>query len=138
MVSTDNFLTAGLTVFGESNVYDTDLCGEDEPLSGIMVGLADDATDMNKDSDDPYTTDNLNIKMGTPIPGEELYLTSKTAISITFGQIVQCDAGFFEDTDFAAAESGANVPYAGSMMMQAREAITGVSGLEDIFLAKRV
>lgn len=135
---TDNFLTAGLTIFGESNAYDLDLCGEDEQLSGIMVGLADEATDMNKDSDDPYTDDNLNVKLATPIPGEELYLTTTTAGTVTFGKIVHCVAGFFKDTDFVAAESGANVPYAGSLMMQARETITAVSGLEDIFLAKRV
>ena len=94
----DMFLTAGVTIYGESNAYDVDLCAEDEPLSGIVVGRADEATNLNKDSDDPIAT-NTNIKVGVPIPGEELYLTSKTAATVTYGNIVQCDGGFFEDTD---------------------------------------
>jgi len=132
----DIFLTAGVTFFGESNA-DVDLCGEDEQLSGIIVGQADDATNLDKDSDDPFD-DNTNLKMGVPSVGEEVYLTAKTAASVTKGKVVQVDGGFFEDTDFAANESAANVPYAGSMLLQARDAITGISGLEQIFLAKRV
>lgn len=132
----DLFLTAGVTVYGESNA-DVDLCGEDEQLSGIIVGQADDATDLDKDSDDTFD-DDVNLKMGVPSVSEEIFLTSKTASTVTNGKIVQCDGGFFEDNDFAANESAANVPYAGSMLLQARESITGVSGLEYIFLAKRV
>ena len=133
----DLFLTAGVTIYGESNAYDVDLCAEDEQLSGIIVGQADDATDLDKDSDDCFS-DDTNLKMGIPIPGEEVYLTAKTAVTVTYGKILQCDGGFFENTDFAAAQTSANVPYAGSMMLQAMEARTGVSGLEGIILAKRV
>jgi len=133
----DLFLTAGVTKFGEGNLFDVDLCGEDEQLSGIIVGQADDATDLDKDSDDTFA-DNVNLKMGVPIPGEEMYLTAKVATAITYGVTVQCDGGFFEDTDFTANESAANVPYAGSMLMQSIEARSAVSGLTGIFLAKRV
>ena len=132
----DLFLTAGVTTYGESN-KDVDLCAEDEQLSGIIVGQADDATNLDKDSDDTFA-DNTNLKMGIHIPGEELYLTSKTNATVTYGKIVQCDGGFFEDTDFTANESAANVPYAGSMLFQAEEGVTAVSGQESIFLAKRV
>jgi len=133
----DIFLTAGVTIVGETNAYDVDLCAEDEQLSGIVVGRADEATDLSKDADSPYA-DNTNIKMAIPIPGEEVYLTSKSGSTVTKGKIVQCDGGFFENTDFAANESAANVPYAGSMLFQALETVTGVSGVEAIFLAKRV
>ena len=133
---TDLFLTAGVTKFGEGNKFDVDLCAEDEALSGIIVGQADDATDLDKDSDDTFS-DNVNLKMGVPIPSEEMYLTGKTATSITFGKILQCDGGFFEDTDFSAGACTVNVPWL-SMMFQSIEAVTGVSGLEIIFLAKRV
>lgn len=132
----DLFLTAGVTFFGESNA-DVDLCAEDEQLSGIIVGSADDATNLDKDSDDTFA-DNANLKMGVPSVGEEIFLTATTAASITYGTVVQCEGGFFGDSDFAANESAANVPYAGSMLLQCREAVTGVSGLEYIFLAKRV
>lgn len=134
---TDLFLTAGVTKFGESNLFDVDLCGEDEQLSGVIVGQADDATNLDKDSDDTFG-DGVNLKMGVPIPGEEMYLTAKVATTITYGKVLQCDGGFFEDTDFAANESAANVPYAGSLMFQAIEARTSVSGLTGIILAKRV
>lgn len=134
----DLFLTAGVTIQGETaKSHDVDLCAEDEQLSGIIVGQADDATDLDKDSDDCFA-DDVNLKMGVPIPSEEVYLTAGNGMSVTYGKIVQCDGGFFETTDFAAAESAANVPYAGSMLLQALEAVTGVSGSEVIFLAKRV
>lgn len=134
----DLFLTAGATIVGETaKTPDVDLCAEDEQLSGIIVGQADDATNLDKDSDDTFDDDE-NLKMGIPIPGEELYLTSGNGMSVTYGKIVQCDGGFFETTDFNANESAANVPYAGSMLLQAQEAVTGVSGVEVIFLSKRV
>ena len=132
----DLFLTAGVTKFGETGP-DVDLCAEDEQLSGIIVGRSDAATDMDKDSDDTYA-DDTNLKMGVPSTGEEIFLTAKTAITVTKDKAVQCDGGFFENTDFAAAESAANVPYAGSMLLVATEAITGISGIEQIFLARRV
>ena len=131
------FLTAGVTKFGEANKYDVDLCAEDEPLSGIIVGQADDATDLDKDSDSTFA-DNVNLKMAVPIPGEEVYLTSANAASVTYGKMIQCEAGFFGDSDFAASISNANVPTAWSQNYQSLEAVTGVSGLEYIFLAKRV
>lgn len=133
---TDLFLTAGVTKFGETGP-DVDLCAEDERLSGIIVGRSDAATDMDKDSDDTYAN-NINLKMGVPTTGEEIFLTAKTAATVVKDQTLQCDGGFFEDTDFAAAESAANVPYAGSMLLASTEAVTGVSGLEIIFLARRV
>jgi hypothetical protein len=132
----DIFLTAGVTQYGETGP-DVDLCAEDEQLSGIICGQADDATSLDKDSDDPFD-DNTPLHMAVPIPGEEVYLTAKTAGSITKDKVVQCDGGFFEDIDFSAGQTSANVPYAGSMLLQAKSAITGVSGLEQIFLAKRV
>lgn len=132
----DLFLTAGVTKFGETGP-DVDLCAEDEPLSGIIVGRSDAATDMDKDSDDTYAND-TNLKMGVPTVGEEIFVTAKTAITVTKDQVLQCDGGFFEDTDFAAAESAGNVPFAGSNMLVATEAITGISGIEQIFIARRI
>lgn len=132
----DLFLTAGVTHFGETG-KDVDLCAEDEQLSGIIVGRADDATDLDKDSDDTFA-DNVNLKMGIPIPGEEMYLTSKNNTTVTKGKIVQCDGGFFENNQFAADETFNNVPYAASMMFQAMATVTATSGQETIFLAKRV
>lgn len=133
---TDIFLTAGVTIFGQTGI-DIDLCAEDEPLSGIVVGRSDDATDLDADSDDCYAAD-VNVNMGIPIPGEEVYLTSITNEDIAIGVIVQCDGGFFETNDFAAGSTSANVPYAASMMLQCLETVTGASGVEAIFLAKRV
>jgi len=134
----DLFLTAGVTIFGETaKSHDVDLCAEDEVLAGIIVGQADDATDLDKDSDDTFA-DDVNLKMGVPIPGEEMYLTAGNGMSVVYGNIVQCDGGFFETTQFATGATSANVPYAGSLMFQALESVTGVSGTEVIFLAKRV
>ena len=134
----DLFLTAGVTIFGETaKSPDVDLCAEDEQLSGIIVGQADDATDLDKDSDDTFD-DDVNLKMGVPIPAEEVYLTTITNSTVTFGKIVHCVGGFFEDVDFAAAQTSANIPYASSMLLQAQETITAASGVEAIFLAKRV
>ena len=132
----DLFLGAGVTGFGET-APDVDLCGEDEQLSGIIVGNAEGATNLNNDADNPFD-DNVNLKMGIPTVSEEVYLTSKAGSTVTKGKIVQCDGGFFEDSDFNVNESAANVPYAGSLMLQALESVTGVSGIEYIFLAKRV
>ena len=134
----DLFLTAGVTIVGETaKSPDVDLCAEDEQLSGIITGQADDASNLDKDSDDTFD-DDANLKMGVPIPSEELYLTAGNGMTATFGKIVQCDGGFFEDVDFTASQTSANVPYAGSMLLQAQETVTGVSGVEVIFLAKRV
>ncbi len=134
----DLFLTAGVTIVGETaKSPDVDLCAEDEQLSGIIVGQADDADNLDKDSDDTFD-DNVNLKMGVPIASEEVYLTAGNGMSVTYGKVVQCDGGFFETTEFDADQSSANVPYAGSMLLQAQEAVTGVSGVEVIFLAKRV
>ena len=135
---TDIFLSAAITYQGETKVYDVDLAASGERIDGIVVSQAFPFTvDLDKDSDDVFA-DNTNLKMGIPTVSEEVYLTAKTAATITYGKTVQCDGGFFEDTDWSANESAANVPYAGSMLLQSQEAVTGVSGIEAIFLAKRV
>jgi len=134
----DLFLTAGVTKFGETSATaDVDLCAEDEQLSGIITGQGDRETNFDKDSDDTFA-DNTILLMGMPVVGAEIYLTAKVATAVTHGKIVQCDGGFFENTDFAAAQTSANVPYAASMLLQALETLTGVSGITKIFLAKRV
>ena len=132
----DLFLGAGVTEYGETSP-DVDLCAEDEQMSGIICASSDDATNLDKDSDDTFA-DNTNLKMAVPQSSEEVYVCAKTGVTVTKDKLIQCDGGFFEDTDFTAAESAANVPYAASMMLQAKQAITGVSGLEAYFLAKRV
>ena len=90
----DLFISAMVTRTGESaNDPDVDLCGAGENIDGIIVGPADDAIDLDKDSDDPYA-DNTWLLMYKPVIGDEIYITIKTNTAITVNTLVQCEAGF--------------------------------------------
>lgn len=132
----DIFLTAWVTIYGESNAYDVDLAAEDEPVLGIVVGEAGEPTDLSKDSDDPYS-DNQKLKIGVPVPGDVFYSTTKTAQSVTKGYALQVDGGFVENSDWKANESAANV-HPLNIIGIALEASTGVSGQEELIQVMKV
>jgi hypothetical protein len=122
----DLFLGAAVTFAGETDADpDVDLAAKTEPVDGIIVGPADTAIDLDKDSDDTYA-DNTWLKMYKPIPGDELYLTAKTNSSITYGGWLQVDGGFFinaeNDDEYCCA--------------RALSAVTGATSTEAVFPAK--
>ena len=125
---TDIFLGAVVTIYGESNAYDIDLAGEDEPIFGIVSGRADDATDLDNDEDDCFAN-NINVMVTVPVPGDVFYCVSKTNVDITYGAALQCDGGYVEDTDFASGSTSANIPPYGIVGI-ALEAVTSVTTQE--------
>ena len=90
----DLFIGAAVTRTGESaDDPDVDLCGAGENIDGYIVGPADDAIDLDKDSDDTYA-DNSWLLMYKPDIGDEIYITIKTNTAITVNTLVQIEAGF--------------------------------------------
>ena len=126
---TDIFLGAVVTIYGESNAYDIDLAAEDEPIFGIVSGRADDATDLDNDSDDCFAN-NINVLVTIPVPGDVFYCATKTNVTVTYGQALQADGGFVENSDFAAATTQVNVPSFGIVGI-ALEASTHVTSQEE-------
>ena len=134
---TDGFLTACVTIFGESNAYDVDLTAEDEVNTGIIVGEAGEPTDLNKDSDSVWATTGQKLKIMVPVPGDVFYCTTKTAATVTKGKAAQPDGGFVENSDWSANESGANI-HPLSLIGQFQESSTGVSGQEELVQIMKV
>jgi hypothetical protein len=125
----DIFLGAVVTIYGESNAYDVDLAAEDETIFGIVSGAADDATDLDNDSDDCFA-DNANILVTIPVPGDVWYSATKQNVTVTYGQALQADGGFVENTDFSQTKSAQNVPSYGIVGI-ALEASTHVTSKEE-------
>lgn len=136
MNGSDGFLSACVTIYGETNAYDVDLTAEDEPNTGIIVGEAAGPTDENKDSDSTFS-DDQKLKIGIPVPGDVFYVTTKTAVTVTKGAALQADGGFVENSDWAANESAANI-HPLNIIGQAQEASTGVSGQEELIQCMKV
>ncbi len=90
----DLFINAAVTRTGEAaDDPDVDLCGAGENIDGYIIGPADDAVDLDKDSDDTYA-DNTWLLMYKPGIGDEIYITIKTNTAITVNTLVQIEAGF--------------------------------------------
>lgn len=132
----DIFLGAVVTIYGETNVYDIDLAAEDEPIFGIVSGRADDATDLDNDSDDCFAN-NINVMVSIPVPGDVFYCATKQNITVTYGSALQADGGFVENTDFAAAQTSANIPPYGIVGI-ALEASTHVTSKEEYIQVMKV
>ena len=100
------FITALVTRKGETaGTPEVDLAAKGEPIAGVIVGQAWAATDLSKDSDDPYA-DGTYLLMERLYIGDQVWLTAKTNTAIAFGGSVQCDGGFiipFAYVDAAAA-----------------------------------
>jgi len=136
MNGSDGFLTACVTIYGESNAYDVDLTGEDEPNTGIIAGEAGEPTDLAKDADSTYD-DDQKVLIGVPVPGDVFYCTTKTASTATKGGAAQADGGFVEDSDWSANESAANI-HPLNIIGQFQESYTGVSGLRELVQIMKV
>ena len=126
-VGTDGFLSACVTIYGESNIYDVDLTAEDEPNTGIIVGEAGEPTDIAKDSDSPYTTAGQKFKIMVPVPGDVFYCTTLVAQTVTYGIALQATGGFVDDSDWSATPTSANI-HPLNTVGQALAASSGVSG----------
>lgn len=137
MNGTDGFLSACVTIYGESNIYDVDLTAEDEPNTGIIVGEAGEPTDLNKDSTSPWGTTGQKLQIMVPVPGDVFYCTSVTASTITYGIALQADGGFVENSDWSATPTSANI-HPLNIIGQALEATTGVSGVEELIQVMKV
>ena len=91
---TDIFIGALVTHTGETaDDPDVDLCAKGEHPDGVIIGPADSAIDLDKDSDDCFD-DNTWLLMYIPLPGEEIYLCAKANSAITVYTRVQADGGF--------------------------------------------
>ena len=113
----DLFLGALVTGYAET-APDVDLCGEDEPISGVIVGeYFPYKVDLDKDSDDTFD-DNKYLAMYTPEDKDQLYLVSLTGETITLEDWVEVTAGFIK-TSTKALGFG-----------RAKQAITGASATE--------
>lgn len=90
----DLFISAAVTRTGESaDDPDVDLCAKGEDIDGYIVGPADDAIDLDKDSDDCFADDTW-LLMYCPVKGDEIYITIKTNTAITVNTLIQIEAGF--------------------------------------------
>lgn len=132
----DGFLTACVTIQGETNAYDVDLTAEDEINTGIIVGEAGEPTDLNKDSDSVYG-DDQKVQIEIMVPGDVSYCTTKTQGTATKGKAAQPDGGFVEDSDWTANESGANI-HPLSLIGQFQETSAPVSGQEELVQVMKV
>jgi len=134
---TDGFLTACVTIYGESNIYDVDLTAEDEPNTGIIVGEAGEPTDLNKDSDSVFATAGQKLKIMVPVPGDVFYCTAKVNTTVTYGAAVQADGGFVEDSDWSATPTSANI-HPLNIIGQALEAVTAQSSFTELMQIMKV
>ena len=133
----DIFLGAVVTIFGESNKYDIDLCAEDEPIFGIVSGRADDATLLDNDSDDPFA-DDINVLVTIPVAGDVFYCATKQNTTITYGKGLQSDGGYVEDTDWTTAgTTAANVNHLNTVGISL-EASTHVTSKEEYIQVMKV
>ena len=100
------FISALVTIKGETaGSPEVDLAAKGEPISGVITGQAWAARDMSKDSDSPYV-DGTYLLMERLDPGDIVWLTGKTNVTIAQGATVQVDGGFiiaFAYSDTAAA-----------------------------------
>lgn len=134
---TDGFLSACVTIYGESNIYDVDLTAEDEPNTGIIVGEAGEPTDLAKDSDSVWGTTGQKLKIMVPVPGDVFYCTTLVAQTITYGIALQATGGFVDDSDWSATPTSANI-HPLNIVGQALEASTGVSGVTELIQVLKV
>jgi hypothetical protein len=99
------FISALVTIKGETALSaEVDLAAKGEPVHGVITGQAWAARDMSKDSDSPFA-DGTYLLMERLDPGDQVWLTGKTNVDITFGSSVQCDGGFI--IDFAYVDAAA-------------------------------
>lgn len=100
------FITALVTIIGETaGTPEVDLCAKGEIPTGIIIGPADTALDLSKDSDSCFA-DGTYLAMWVFEPGEEFIMTAKTNSAIAWGARCQVDGGYlitFAYTDTAEA-----------------------------------
>jgi hypothetical protein len=128
----DLFISALVTRTGETeNDPDVDLCAKGERINGIIVGEWDGTVNLDKDSDDLFA-DNTWLKMYTPLPGEEVYITIKTNTAITVYTDVQADAGFGIPWAYVNATEATDTRV--SIAGQAQIAVSAVASTETVCL----
>ena len=129
----DIFLTAGVTRTGETAADpDVDLAAVGEYVDGIIVGTADTATDLSKDSDSPYA-DNVWLLMYRPMATDEVYMTVKGATAVTVYTRQGCDGGFIAPYTYASGTSIDTDTLAGYCCI-AQEAAAGATITEYVIL----
>ena len=88
------FLSAWVTRTGETAASpEVDLCALGEHPDGIIIGTADEATDLDKDSDDAYA-DGTWLKMYIPEKGDQIACIAATNVSITANVEIQVSGGY--------------------------------------------
>lgn len=88
------FISALVTLKGETaGSPEVDLAVLGQPVHGVITGQAWAARDMSKDSDSPFA-DGVYLLMERLDPGDQVWLTGKTNVTIAFGASVQCDGGY--------------------------------------------
>lgn len=130
----DLFISALVTHTGETeDDPDVDLCAKGERVDGVIVGPADDAIDLDKDSDDPYA-DNTFLLMYIPIEGEEIYLTAKTNTAFTVYTRAQADGGFI--IPFAYVNATEATDTLESVVGTVQKAVSAVASTETVVPVK--
>lgn len=130
----DLFISAIVTRVGETeNDPDVDLCAKGEAPSGIIIGVADGATDLDKDSDDCYA-DNTWLLMYEWERNDEIYLTVKTNTALTVYVEVQVDAGFIIPWAYVDAAEATDTRI--GVMGAVQNAVSAVVGTETCVLVK--
>lgn len=130
----DLFISAAVTYSGETaSDPDVDLCAKGEQPDGIIIGPAYDAIDLDKDSDDTFA-DNTWLYMYSPLPGEEIYMTTKTNSAIDYGARVQVDGGFL--IAFTYGDATEETDLLQSVVGKTLTAISATASTEKIALIK--
>ncbi len=126
------FITALVTRKGETaDTPEVDLAAQGEPIAGVIVGQAWAATDLAKDSDDPYT-DGTYLLMERLYPGDQVWLTSATNVTIAFGASVQCSGGYV--IAFGYVDAAAATDTLSGVLGNAQTAVSATAGTEKLIL----
>jgi hypothetical protein len=130
----DLFIGAIVTRVGETeDDPDVDLCAKGEAPSGIILGPADDAIDLDKDSDDCFADDTW-LLMYEWERNDEIYLTVKTNTALTVYVEVQVDGGFIIPWAYVNASEATDTRI--GVMGACQNAVSAVASTETVVLVK--
>lgn len=130
----DLFISALVTRTGETeDDPDVDLCAKGEFVDGIIIGVADGATDLDKDSDDTYADDTW-LLMYEFEKNDEIYMTVKTNTAFTVYTRAQCEDGFI--IPFAYTNATEETDLLESVVGTVQNAVSAVASTETVVLVK--
>lgn len=128
------FIGAIVTKKGETaGTPEVDLCQKGEPVAGIITGEAWAATNLNRDSDNPFP-DGTYLWMEEIEDGDEFLAVEKTNTGFAYQDRVQADGGYV--IPFAYLDNTEATDTLESVIGKAQEVVTAAGATEHYFLVK--